>query len=935
MKFLDLCVETHRKQYARQALQQYKMAAQNTSIPSLEKVLNHLIATSEAKLTSAMEKAQEEISALPESPTADDDDDMPLQPTDMLYDAFIDTAGDRERIERRLINPALRFTFDSYDIALDISKGSDRLEAVYQSIAHRAFTFCKVHQRKTDFRRLCDQRLRKDLANASKYAHQQHSINLGDPETLNRHLDTRFMQLETAVELELWQEAFRSVEDVHGLVAGKKATKPAMMATYYEKLTQIFKADGGKQTAVFHAAAWARYYQYAERAGSVNDRAPGCVLLSALAVPLGEVEQKQRLVALLNLPKMPSRDNLVKDAAAKHLKRVPAAIQELYRIIELDFQPLKACALLKPLITSLGAEYQPYLPALREVVLSRLFQELSQVYDSVALSHVLDLVKAFQGTSWETDMAALEQFLMNASRRGDVAATIDHSTKAISFATPAPPADRLSQLAICLHNTIQYLYPKPVVSRAEKFAYAIAQAEEEKKVTAQRRQIVIKRRELREEANLRREKEESTAKAERAKALAEETQRRDKQAAAAAERDQIQRQIDAAKKEEAIKLAESLAAQGGLKVDMTRIDELDSDKLLNLHIEQLAKEKRDLGEKLRLVGKRHDHLERAYRKEERELLAADYEKQKAQDRESHEAIIKQSREKAIADHKHERELKSRLARMMPDYLVSRQAVESQHEKEFQESKAHAQKMIQEEKAKFKASLVAKKHAEKKKREQERIKREEAEARRAGKFASFGSQGSIANFHVEEEERQAAEEAALAEEEARKKEEIEARERESQARVAEAKAKREAERAADLERIRKQQEREEEAARRRAGGSGSGIRRPEASAPAASPSGGERAPVIAPKAGGWRDKLAARQAGGEPSPSSSPAPAPAPSAPSPANANGTASPKPEESAPGQGQEARGQKWSRGMGGRGRGGGAPAPSTRGGATGGSRW
>lgn len=729
MKFLDMCIDMQRKQYARQALLQFKIAVQNTSIPSIEKVLNHFIAQAEAKLTEATEQARKEISALPENPLVDDE--LPLQPFDMLHDAFVDAAGDRERIERRLIAPAQKFTWDAYDISLDISKGSDRLEQIYQSIAQRAFTFCKVHQRKHDFRRLCEQRLRKDLANAAKYAHQQHSVNLADPDTLSRHLDTRFLQLETAVELELWQEAFRSVEDVHGLVAGKKSAKPSMMATYYEKLTQIFKAEGGKQTAVFHAAAWARYFQYAERAGSVPERAPGCVLLSALAVPLGEVESKQRLVALLNLPKMPTRGALVKDAAAKHLKRVPKAIQELYEIIEVDFQPLRACATLKPIINSLGPEYQPYLPALREVVLSRLFQELSQVYDSVSLSHVLDLVKAFEGTSWETDMPALEQFLTTASRRGDVAATIDHLAKSISFIAPPPPADRLSQLAICLHNAVQYLQPAPVTSRAEAFAYAIAQAEEERKVTAQRRQIVIKRRELLEEANLRREKEETTAKAERAKLLAEETSRRDKAAAALAERTRIEQQMEQAKREEARKLAESLQAQGGFKVDLDKIDELDSDKLLNLHIEQLAKEKKDLGEKLRLVGKRVDHLERAYRKEERDLLDQDYERQKAQDRKSHDDGLSQAREEAIAKHKGERELKNRLARMMPDYLVARQAVASQHEREFEQAKERAQRLIQEEKAKFKKQLVARVQREKREREEERQAIEREEAERAG------------------------------------------------------------------------------------------------------------------------------------------------------------------------------------------------------------
>ena len=44
-----------------------------------------------------------------------------------------------------------------------------------------------------------------------------------------------------ACELELWQEAFRSVEDIHGLaIMGRKPPKPQAMAVYYAKLTQIF-----------------------------------------------------------------------------------------------------------------------------------------------------------------------------------------------------------------------------------------------------------------------------------------------------------------------------------------------------------------------------------------------------------------------------------------------------------------------------------------------------------------------------------------------------------------------------------------------------------------------------------------------------------------------------------------------------------------------
>jgi translation initiation factor 3 subunit A len=206
-----------------------------------------------------------------------------------------------------------------------------RISWIVQQVALQAFGFCRTHGRKSEFRRLTDQ-LRKDLANAQKYNQQTHSINFSDSETFSRFLDTRFQQLEVAVELELWQEAFRSVEDVHGLLslpAAKKGLKREMMANYYEKLTRIFKAEGGTGTmAVFHAAAWARYMQNAENItqGGVNEKAPGAVLLSALAVPLSQVEgvsgegrNGHRLTTLLNLNKMPTRAGLLRDIVSTEI----------------------------------------------------------------------------------------------------------------------------------------------------------------------------------------------------------------------------------------------------------------------------------------------------------------------------------------------------------------------------------------------------------------------------------------------------------------------------------------------------------------------------------------------------------------------------------------------------------------------------------------
>jgi translation initiation factor 3 subunit A len=126
-----------------------------------------------------------------------------------------------------------------------------------QQTAQQAFKFSLKHQHKVEFRCLCET-LCLHLSNVAKYSHQPHSINLSNANTLQHYLDTYFAQPNSSFKLELWQEAIRSVEDMHNLLTmAKKALQLAMMANYYDKLTKIFLMSGN---ALFHAAAWGRYY---------------------------------------------------------------------------------------------------------------------------------------------------------------------------------------------------------------------------------------------------------------------------------------------------------------------------------------------------------------------------------------------------------------------------------------------------------------------------------------------------------------------------------------------------------------------------------------------------------------------------------------------------------------------------------------------------
>lgn len=80
------------------------------------------------------------------------------------------------------------------------------------------------------------------------------------PESLALHMELRFEQLKSACELELWGEAFRSVEDIQGLIAlGKKQPRQSMMATYYARLTQIFEKS---ESHLYHAFAWLKLFLF-------------------------------------------------------------------------------------------------------------------------------------------------------------------------------------------------------------------------------------------------------------------------------------------------------------------------------------------------------------------------------------------------------------------------------------------------------------------------------------------------------------------------------------------------------------------------------------------------------------------------------------------------------------------------------------------------
>ncbi|KAJ3766518.1 hypothetical protein FB446DRAFT_382437 [Lentinula raphanica] len=555
IRFMELCVELRKGRAAKEGLMQFKNLAQNTNVGSVEVVVGSFVGMAEGKVREVREgmrraAAKEKEEKEKEGEVVDDVEDLeaPSTPESILLSSVSSssTSTTTDRTSRTLLTPALKFLWETYRTSLETLKNNARLELIYQSVAKKAFRFCLENGRKTEFRRLCEM-LRMHLVNVGKWQQIQNQnalaaggggkdggggvrdsgnqINLGDAETLERHLETRFGQLNVSVELELWQEAFRSIEDIHNLLTiaasstptssssstltsttpgAQNATttttttttagstsltiKSTMIANYYEKLSQVFLMSGN---ALYHAAAWAKYYELltvgSEHTLKHDQRSilAGKVVVSALAVPItagGANEVHPRLSALLNLPEpsshssssistsstAPTRTSLLASLLSSDiLPLAPKTVQDLYRALQVEFDPLGLADNVGPLLRELAGEdeheaeededeekdgkgqgrwtnkeiYGRYIPLLHDAVLDRLLRGLGEVYSEVRIEDVVRMVspleRGFGGVGGETGKKTLESYIdsyiVSLAKKGEMGIRIDHREHAILF----------------------------------------------------------------------------------------------------------------------------------------------------------------------------------------------------------------------------------------------------------------------------------------------------------------------------------------------------------------------------------------------------------------------------------------------------------------------------------------------------------------------
>ena len=752
MKYLELCVELKKSYVAKEGIYQYKIICQQTYIKSFEDVVRKYLQMAEEKANQAKEEAQQSQAILDV-----DDLDNVQTPEDILLSA-VSSEDTQDRTDRVVLIPWVKFLWESYRQCLDLLKNNSRTERLYHDVAHQAFKFCIKYNRKTEFRKLCDNlhlhldMLKKQQQQVQQPHQQNITVNLNNPDSLTWHLETRLVQLDSAIQMELWQEAYKATDDIKrfGLMnLAKKPPKPQMMANYYQKLALVFlKAN----CPLFHAAALFRLFHLSKelRKNITSEdiqKMASKVVAATLAIPIPPnraeidklvdteeniIESHQRnLASLLGLStNVPTRNSLINDLKRMGvLQHAFQPFQDLYKWLEVDFHPLVLCSRVQQVIDFILQEktkkecpdLEHYVSSLKDVTIMRLLKEVSQVYQTIEYKRLLELCPF-------ANFTYLEKMVVEAARRNDLQVRIDHRKGCLIFGTElrvsqgeeliegphlqSMPSEQIRRQLVNMYSTLQkaknLIEPEKIkaqralAKRKIMSTYRIHEDEEHKRILS-RQEVIEERKEQLEQRGQEREEFERRQHEEKMRKQREAEEERMRKEAE--EREKIRK----AKKDLELKKQMALDQISMIKgtIGSNLLENLDDEQLANLKpeeiqmkkIEQLEKERREQLTKQRKLERRVDHLERAKRIEEIPLLKKSYEEWKVKDKQLWEIMeterIKETKEEIKLSLQH----KQRFKRMLEDKLMFEKKIKDARHAIFKEKLEEFQKILNSEKAK--------------------------------------------------------------------------------------------------------------------------------------------------------------------------------------------------------------------------------------------
>jgi len=778
-KYLSLCVDLKRSVNAKEGLYQYKLICQQVNIVSLEEVISFFLKLADSMADDARNQSIEQVAV--------EDLDMVQTPEGIMLSS-VSAEDAQDRSDRLLLTPWVKFLWEAYRNVLELLRNNNRLERLYHDTAQDAFKFCLKYKRRAEFRKLCNL-IKNHLDQVLKYQAQPTSVNLNAPESLQMNLETRLFQLESAISMELWQEAFRAIEGIHYLMSlSKKPPKPHMMANYYDKVALVFLKAGNY---LFHSAALLKLFTITKEhkksatAEELQDLASR-VILAVLSIEIApgqsameahlnfnatQHDKDLKLTQILGLYQVPTRKSMAKDIIAV-MPHASKESVELFNTIENQFQPTKLCKKVGEIIGELASDVkiQVYVESVQKTAVLRMLKQVSQLYETMHFDKLLSLVPF-------ADEFTLQRSIVEGVKDGTIQVTLDHRQKSISFGSAlvvamkeeipegphiqAMPSEILRNQLVSLSEGLSNLMPDILGEAKEQEAnhardsivqQYIRSERKEHAQTLNRKSTIEARKEQLESLRTEQERyernrinqQQQKLKVAEEQRLKEEQEKREKERRLA-EMKEIQKQQVW---DRVTLLRETDTGKKAFKyLTAEEIDEMDPEEILIKQAEQMDREKRDLQTKLKTQEKKIDHFVRATRLVEIPKLKAYYEEVSVLDKQVWDQEEAKRIDNAEKEHQAALKMKSRFVGMQEDKQMFLDKLFGNRHAEYEAKVADFDAMVERVRAerleerrkqrmaqRRKEFILAQREEKKKKMEEIRKREEEIERRRLEKEA---------------------------------------------------------------------------------------------------------------------------------------------------------------------------------------------------------
>ena len=405
-------------------------------------------------------------------------------------DLFILTHEKKEDNQKKDISKKWKMLMEAFKTELELIYKNKKLEEMYCSVARKAIQKCRRFVKKSDFKKLCEILRRHQSDNVKACERPQtatintFALNIKHPDTNERLLDLRLFQLSQTQELELWQDAYKIMEDINLLLKNRKKTTNEDLQKYYHHLYEIF---WNSNHYLLHAVCLHNFFACLRKKNDDKDPSKkeqlkkdqlkyvNILVLAAISIPkssheessnfenfrrncflvnsVGQVMTREQL--LLNLRNGPYLDLCLPEVRAIfNLMTSNKDILMFSKNAELLFEKLKT-----------NSDFVKFLPLIEQNIIAVLFEKLSSLYKSLSFDNFKKLLGFL-------DFSKCEKYILYSQNNVAVKAQIDYEKGMLLFGHDSAYGTRVTSSLVNFSNNISVAYKNIIRLRLEESGQA-------------------------------------------------------------------------------------------------------------------------------------------------------------------------------------------------------------------------------------------------------------------------------------------------------------------------------------------------------------------------------------------------------------------------------------------------------------------------------